>query len=79
MRPQATIATNRLDLLRIAHCLAKVAACHGKRPKRKPEDHVKAHNGVMPSVKFMAEIVGCSRPTIDKAIGTSEKPTVMPL
>jgi hypothetical protein len=32
------------------------------------EDHVRAHGGVFPSVKLLAEIVGCSRRTIDKAI-----------
>jgi predicted secreted protein len=35
------------------------------------EDHVKAHDGAFPSIKRLAKIVGCSRPTIDKAINNS--------
>ncbi len=35
------------------------------------EKHVKAHGGAFPSVKKLAEILGCSRPTIDKAISNS--------
>ena len=35
------------------------------------EKHVRAHGGAFPSVKRLAEIVGCSRPTMDKAIDKS--------
>lgn len=39
--------------------------------KKAAEEHVKAHDGAFPSVMRLAEIVGCSRPTIDKAISRS--------
>ncbi len=39
--------------------------------KKRAEEHVKAHDGSFPSVKRLAEIVGCSRPTMDKAISNS--------
>jgi len=38
---------------------------------KRAEEHVKAHDGALPSVKRLAEIVGCSRPTMDKAISNS--------
>jgi len=38
---------------------------------KRAEEHVRAHGGAFPSVKRLAEIVGCSRPTIDKAIQKS--------
>ncbi len=39
--------------------------------QEKAESHVRAHDGVVPSVQRLATIVGCSRPTIDKAIERS--------
>jgi hypothetical protein len=42
-----------------------------KQAQAKAEGHVKAHNGAFPSVKRIAEAVGCSRPTMDKAIANS--------
>jgi len=38
------------------------------------EKHVRAHEGAFPSVKRLAEIVGCSRPTMDKAIKAGSIP-----
>lgn len=38
---------------------------------KRAEKHVKAHDGAFPSVKRLAEIVGCSRPTMRKAINNS--------
>ena len=35
---------------------------------KRAEEHVRAHDGAFPSVKRLAEIVGCSRPTMGKAI-----------
>jgi len=35
------------------------------------ESHVKAHDGVFPSIKKMAEIIGCSREPVRKAIAES--------
>jgi len=35
------------------------------------ERHVKAHGGAMPSVKRLAELVGTSRPTMDRAMTES--------
>lgn len=39
--------------------------------KKRAEYHVRAHDGMFPSVNTLANIVGCSRPTIDKAIEKS--------
>lgn len=39
--------------------------------RAKAEAHVREHDGVMPSKKRLAKIVGCSRPTIDKVIRES--------
>jgi len=36
------------------------------------ESHVKAHGGAFPSIKRLAEIVRCSRPTMDKAVKASK-------
>jgi hypothetical protein len=38
---------------------------------KRVEEHVRAHDGVFPSVKRLAEIVGCDRRTIDKAVEKS--------
>jgi len=35
------------------------------------EEHVKKHNGEIPNTRTLSKIIGCSRPTVDKAISNS--------
>ena len=48
-----------------------------QRAKEKAEEHIRAHQGAFPSVKRLAESVGCSRATIEKAVEPIPKPFSM--
>jgi len=48
-----------------------IQTTHWQDAMKRAEDHVRAHGGALPSVKRLADIVGCSRATTRKAIANS--------